>query len=275
MNPWQVTQQILKILAALAWADSPSDPILGQVWCSAIDPSWLQKATRFPCAVVTPGPVTYLPEHSQIVDEARWFVYVFAANANDAAGGAAVQGANRTSLGVSAGRGVEELVPAVIEGLRAGTVGMGVRVVGASDARVEARDTPGLVASRPIELVGRRPLQTAPGFSPVTRALGTGLAGSVTLSWLLPGPTSPARWDLVGLVVRRAAGAVAPTTPSGGTGVTVSGLASGVVDTPGSGTWSYAIFATYDEGRDPVAGTQPATPLTVYSEAATVTSVVA
>jgi hypothetical protein len=69
-------------------------------------------------------------------------------------------------------------------------------------------------------------------------------AGQVSLSWKLP----PTRYDSFRAVLRRAAGATAPVSITDGTGVALSGnLATSVTDTPGAGTWSYALFFTYDE----------------------------
>ncbi len=69
--------------------------------------------------------------------------------------------------------------------------------------------------------------------------------GDVLLVWDVP----PDRFDLFRVILRRASGAVAPTSITDGTGVTLSGdLATTVTDSIGStGTFSYALFATYDD----------------------------
>jgi hypothetical protein len=88
--------------------------------------------------------------------------------------------------------------------------------------------------------------------------------GTVNLSWTLP----PDRYDRLSVVLRRASGATPPATPAAGTSVTLSGLlATSVTDAPGAGTFSYALFAAYDEWRE--------TPTTAdrYSDAVTQASV--
>lgn len=77
-----------------------------------------------------------------------------------------------------------------------------------------------------------------------TRLKATALGGGqVSLTWT----RAPDRFDRHSQVLRRASGSTAPTSISGGTGVTISAAATSVTDSPGAGTWSYAIFAGYDD----------------------------
>jgi hypothetical protein len=64
--------------------------------------------------------------------------------------------------------------------------------------------------------------------------------------WISPQFVATNRFDRRQMVLRR--GATLPASATAGTGVTLSGdLATSVVDTPGAGTWYYALFAAYDE----------------------------
>lgn len=109
---------------------------------------------------------------------------------------------------------------------------------------------------------------TEPVYFAATNFLGSGASGNqVSLTWRLP----PDRFDRFKMVLRRAAGSTPPSSPTGGTGVALSGnLAESVTDTTtGSGQWSYALFAAYDESR----GRPDNTPTTAefYSGAVTKT----
>ncbi len=106
---------------------------------------------------------------------------------------------------------------------------------------------------------------TAARFHPCPRFKATGGVGSVALSWTLP----PARFDRLKIVLVRKSGSSAPSSVTDGTVVTLSGdLATSKTDTLAAGTYSYSIFAAYDETH--------ATPTTAeqYSAAASVTGVV-
>ena len=78
------------------------------------------------------------------------------------------------------------------------------------------------------------------------------VAGTIDLAWDLPGP----RYDLADMILRRNLGAVFPTGPTDGTSVLLPlppPLPAAFSDTgliPGA-TYSYALFAGYDEINDP------------------------
>ena len=81
-------------------------------------------------------------------------------------------------------------------------------------------------------------------YDPARFLVGTGAGGSVGLTWKLP----PTRYDSLVPVVRYASGATAPTSATAGTGVT--GLTSSSVSatvTLAAGTYSFAVFMSYDE----------------------------
>ena len=97
-----------------------------------------------------------------------------------------------------------------------------------------------------------------PMVNPVTGLTATPSSSTVTLSWV-----DPASGPDAGVTIRRAAGAVAPTSPAGGTAVTtISGAATTYTDTEltASTEYSYAVFV------------QDANTLVDYSTAADVTT---
>lgn len=104
-------------------------------------------------------------------------------------------------------------------------------------------------------------------YHPARELAATASGGGVAaVSWALP----PDRYDRYQMVLRRAAGTTAPASATAGTGVTLGGnLVTSVNDSPGVGTFSYALFAAYDETYDERQGS-PAT-ADRYSSAATVT----
>ncbi len=281
MNPAQITSQLAFLLnkTNLTWPDTPYDPVFGRVAVTPLELSFYDIDTQNPTALIRPGAVTYNDEHPEIIESARWEVGIFGVVGTDQAGGGSVVGGNRSSLGSSSGRGVMEMEPLVLARLRDGTKGLGPRVLARVSTQASAFEVPGLICRRSYEVVATRPLQSEPFYQPVSRLLATSPgAGQATLTWRLPSvqggwnpPTTIYRYDLVGLTVRRAAGATAPSSPSAGTGVATVGLVSTVADTPGAGQWSYAVFATYDAGKDPITGNQPTVPLTRYGASATVT----
>ena len=163
----------------------------------------------------------------------------------------------------TAATGLAKAVRAVAQGLELlvdSTHGMQGRIVRQRPARtLEAG-----VGAQDLELEIANGTTTE-HFHPCPRFNATGGVGSVTLAWTLP----PARFDRLRVVLIRKAGSSAPTSVSDGTAVTLSGdLATSKTDTIAAGTYSYSLFAVYDETH--------ATPTTVekYSAAATKTAIV-
>ena len=84
-----------------------------------------------------------------------------------------------------------------------------------------------------------------PFYHPPILPVASGGFGSASLAWTSP----PTRFDRFGIMVRRLAGFNLPTTttgdqivaPSSGAGVT------SYLDSPAAGTYSYGIWAAYDE----------------------------
>lgn len=154
---------------------------------------------------------------------------------------------------------LEPKLAAIAQRFRTGNPLASVAQVKATHASIDAVDRePGAAhiegAVRLTILVEEGYYAPATGFAAVDSG-----GGAAALSW-----TNPS--GAVAMVVRRASGATAPATVEDGTGVTLSGaLAESVSDSPGAGTWSYAVFAGHD------ARNLPATTANVYSAPATAT----
>jgi hypothetical protein len=102
-------------------------------------------------------------------------------------------------------------------------------------------------------------------YHPGREFSATGGSGSASLTWSLP----PDRYDRYRMRLVRKSGAVAPTSVTDGTELTLStNLATSHTDTVAAGTYSYSLFASYDELRDPVSSDDRT------SDAVTQTSVV-
>jgi hypothetical protein len=242
-----------------------TEPVFARVAVCANEAEFGIIDSAFPLALVIPEAEEDPAEHSDdLVDEARFTVLIFAANANDQAGGAALVGANRLGVGTSSvGRGVMDLEPMVQAALLSTSAALGGR------PRVKSKKAPtsskarGVMAGRQLDVLVTR-LPASPTFDSVRQLAGAGGAGhTVNLSWALPAD----RWDLVGVVVRRGtSGGSPPASPTAGTGVPVSGLPTSVVDAPGAGTWPYSVWLAYDSTRNPVDGTRDVSlPVTDYS----------
>ena len=81
----------------------------------------------------------------------------------------------------------------------------------------------------------------SPTYPPAAFFHGVAGSGSATLRWAEP----PDRSDYTGLVLRRASGSTPPASATDGTGIAISPHVETVNNSPGAGTWSYALFAEY------------------------------
>ena len=157
----------------------------------------------------------------------------------------AVSGGTRTSgIGSSVGRGVLEVEARVRAAIHAARLGVRFRV--SSGSGIDPRDAPGpgVVAQSSFRVTASR-VPVEPFYHPPILPVASGGFGSASLAWTSP----PTRFDRFGIMVRRLAGFNLPTTttgdqivaPSSGAGVT------SYLDSPAAGTYSYGIWAAYDE----------------------------
>jgi len=264
MNVWQQARQIKYLLNQQTWP--AGDPVFSGVLVSA-GPKEVgtKRGFRVPGCVINVGSNTADPEHPELITQ-RWTGWIINSNRGDTLGESSLIGSNRAAATSSLGRGLLEIEERFVEAVGVELAEAGIEVYLRSSGAAQATEDPdlGYVVFRGYDL------ETQAGrvrtYFPPTRLAATPIGGgSVTLTWTNP----PDRFDLYNVVLRRAVGATPPASETAGTGVTLSGpLAVTVTDSPGAGTYSYALFGGYDEVNEPTS-----TPL-VFSSGDTLASVV-
>lgn len=273
MDAWQVIQEVRDRFQRATWSDSTR--IIGSVAIGPAAPdAWTAQGALLPAVVLNLSGERGDDEEPDLV-WARITGTLITSAPSDAMAEGALLGAGRTTDTGQSGRGMMEVWPK-IRPLCTGLGNVGVRAVmrSTSAAQVVRVQDIGHVATRSFELEALCGADRT--YAAATRFAASVSGSTVTLSWRLPAT----RWDLLRMVLRRASGATPPAGPTDGTGVTLgSDLPSSTTDSPGAGTWSYSLFAAYDDY--PVsaivgpAWLEPATPTTArsYSPAASVASV--
>lgn len=246
MNMWQLLRQAQYVLRARAWTGGATKVFASQsVLVSLARPQDLAGA-RLPAVILRPLSGSPDPRHRQ---QPGLLQRSFAATLvtgvmGDIFGEAPIVGSHRAALTQSEGRGhleVEEELLQTLGDLGAAG-GVTIRLMTSSVPEPQQVEGLGHVVSTAyaFEAFVLRD-RYYPG---ATQFLATRAGGNVGLSWALP----PDRFDRLSVILRRAAGATPPATATAGTGVTLSGdLATTVTDSPGAGTFSYSLFAAYDE----------------------------
>lgn len=246
MNGWQFFQQLRYLLQAATWTGGNKVFGAKAVVVSADMPEDFLSRVRLPCALIRVQDAPSDPEHDEEPDlfMQSFDITVAVANANDPFGESAFLGAGRVTANDSGGRGlleIEEQLWATVKGLGESS---GVRIQ--SRGKGAGAGTPGsekYIAWRTYRFEAE--LGSVRFYHPPTSLAAAAAGGGVVnLTWKLP----PTRFDTFGLVLRRASGTTAPATVAGGSNVTLSSMtAVSKSDTPGAGTWSYSLFASYDE----------------------------
>lgn len=244
MNEWQLLRQAKYLLQRVTWDDGSTLVFHGG---SVLVFPGVPEDT----ATETPKPAVFLwPSGGESDREApdlvtqRIGAALMADILGDQFGETALLGAHRQSINSSRGRGLLELEEKLHDaiGRIVGADGVRLQMRARSSAQIESLGGTSHVLIRLYEFEGI--VTRDRYYAPATRMTSTGGTGSTTLGWTLPA----ARYDRLRVILRRASGSTAPSSATSGTGVTLaSDLATGVTDSPGSGTWSYALFVAYDE----------------------------
>lgn len=245
MNTWQVLRQLRYLLEQATWPDGEQASVFGRVVVSAGAQETGLSQIRFPFAVLAPSDASSDSEAPSLMVQnvdARLAVRV----ASDPWGQDALLGGPRgAGQGTSQGRGLLEVEEVFLSTLGSllGLNGVRLKVKYQSAVAPVLDETHGYVALRDYRLEVWT--TTERSYEAPTRLAGADQGGgSVDLTWALPAT----RFDLREVVLRRAAGATPPPSPTSGTGVSLpSLLPSAHTDSPGAGTHSYALFAGYDE----------------------------
>lgn len=254
MNPQQFARQMRYLLLSDTWADSPGEVVFGApaansregggvvVTAGPSEEAIKGMGLRPPFCLIYVDDVEADPEEPGLLLQTFGVVLV-AAVEGDPFGERVLMGGPKASVGQSYGRGILE-----VEAKVRARIG---KLTGADGARAVLAYT----GSSSVERVGskafaaRRYLVRAwctsePHYDAPVHLVATGGSGQVALTWTLP----PARFDRLSVILRRASGSTAPTSATDGTGVTLSGAtATSVTDTVAAGTYSYALFESYDE----------------------------
>ncbi len=247
MNSWQVSRQIQYLLLNQDWTGGSNDVFgAGSVIVTAGLPEQFSSTLRYPCAIITPGaaqPDPYGEEPDIIIQP--FTVRLIAIAPGDQSGQKSLIGGNVPDRTASEGRGLLECEEELIKAVGMLTNGAGVAIANLAAGAVQ----PALDANRRYitwrDYTFNAYCTTQRYYHPPTGFTATdATGGDASLSWQLP----PDRFDRYEIVVRRASGSQAPGLPTQGTAVTLASvLATSVTDSPGAGTFSYSIWAGFDE----------------------------
>lgn len=245
MNQWQAARQLKYLLEAMRWPDGTASRVISKAHVTAGPPDDMLATLRPPFCLISVQPVE--PDEEEPELEAAGFDVILVCQADGGEGNQnAMMGANRTGgQGASEGRGlleVEEQAKLAI-GKLTGASGVRAAILSTGGTAAERLDSGAYVVARRYAVrcwCTVRRYYEAPNY-----VAGTGGAGQFTVTWVNPG----ARYDSLLPIVRYALGTTAPASATDGTGV--SGLTSSSVSaTPtglASGTYSAAVFWSYDE----------------------------
>lgn len=199
-----------------------------------------------PCAIIMPGITARDPQAREDprVRQATIRVKIINRVAGDSIGQNVLVGAAIGDEGKSAGHGILEIAEQVEYELQdLGPInGAPIYVLGSTQPTPVELEDQGMVVFMDVEFDAK--VTTSVHYPPCPVFTATGEVGQVSLTWSL----APDRFDRYRVVLRRASGATAPTSITGGTGVTVGAEDTSVTDSGlAIGTYSYALFQTYDE----------------------------
>lgn len=245
MNQWQAARQLRYLLEAMRWPDGDQKRVISKAHITAGPPDDMLSSLRPPFCLISVQPVE--PDDEEPELEAAGFDVIVVCQADGGEGNQnALIGANRTGgQGASEGRGlleIEEEVKKAIAKLT-GANGLRAAILGTGGLAAERLENASYVVARRYSVrcwcTVRRHYE-APNY-----VAATGGVGQIVVTWVNP----PTRWDSLLPIVRYASGATPPASATAGTGV--SGLTSSSATTTitglSAGTYSVAVFWSYDE----------------------------
>lgn len=256
MNQWQVLRQLRYLLLSRSWTGSSNKVFgTGSVVVSAGLIRNVKKTMRMPLALIYPTEGQSDPDHGEEPDllSQSFTVTIATVIPGDAVGEKPIIGGNVPDRTKSEGRGIVEVEEELFAAIAKLTTDTGVVISfqGAGAARPTVDEDFGYIVQRDYLFKGW--LTANRFYHPCINLVATGGSGQVSLSWTNP----PDRYDRFKVVLRRASGGTVPATVTSGTGVTLSGnLAASVTDSGlSAGTYSYSLFAQYDETYDAIGET--------------------
>jgi len=250
MSPWQIVKEIKSRLQARRWEDDGSNSIVfGSVHVTQASIERIMEESTLPAIAISISGARFDPTNQEFSDliEQDFDLSIIQSVAADAVGESALIGGNRTSgQGSSLGRGLLEIEEEAFGSVGEVLTSLGIQHQVVLKSRVDATwiEDMGYLVWRDYRLQAL--CTTSRFYHPVTKftAVDAAGGGDADLAWTNP----PSRHDYIRNVVRRASGATPPASATAGTGVTLgSDTATSVTDSPGAGTFSYAVFAAYNE----------------------------
>lgn len=243
MNAWQVAKQIRYLLRNATWPDSPNDKVFGQVLIGEGVSEKAVSQIRFPFALIVPMDATADDEEPRL-ERQNYEVQIVARVANDPLGESTLIGGARSSAGSSGGRGVMELEEILLETIVTLDRSNGVRIRSDYKTAAESRFVEGMGYVGTRSYMFSALVTSSRSYESPSNLTAASLgSGDVSLSWTLPA----ARYDEIGLVLRRATGTTPPASPTDGTDVPVAADATSVTDTGAAGSVSYSLWRVYNE----------------------------
>lgn len=245
MNGWQHLRQIAYLLERATWPDGTTDRVFGRAIPTAGETPKALQQYRTPFVLLTMDGDTKDDENPGLLIYELGATIVVAAEGRDLGQAALMGGARSGGQGSSKGRGileVEEEFNRVVGRLTGADGAPAVAYESGSAQAVEVDASRYVVARKhSIKVLGT----AARYYPPCLFLVGTGGAGQVSLTWKNPAT----RYDSLVPVVRYASGATAPASSSAGTGVSGLTATSESVTVSGlsAGTYSFAVFMSYDE----------------------------
>lgn len=263
MNCWQLLRRLKVGLQARRWGGSASgQPVFAPhsvVLTVAPSAEGFEHLVR-PAVMLAPLDANRDPEFREAGDllTQRISATLLVSVAGDDLGEFALMGGARQSAVQSAGRGLLEVEAELLAAIQSIGNGAGVTIQhvfsSALDARLEESAAYSVLRGYAFDAL----LNTFRSYDEARDFAGSVAAGAVSLSWAAPSDTT----GLVSYVLRRISGSVPVATASEGTSVSLSTpLATSKSESPGAGTWSYSLFAGYDDlsGATPIYHSSPQT----------------
>jgi hypothetical protein len=259
-NSWQILKQLKYVIQNHNWTGTSNCVFNKNSVIVSANPELHALSTLIvPICIIKPLDLTVDPEFAEersLIERQIQVTLITCIAGDSATSENAVLGSNRTSGSLkSEGRGLLELEEELFSAIQRLTESTGVKIsfISSSGNAVTRIDT-----GTDIFYVSMSDHRfklfcgTSRTYEPV-RELGATVPSvglSNDLYWNLP----PDRYDLFKIIVRKKNGTSAPTSPTDGTGVTLSSnLATSVSDTIVFGsTTSYSVFAAYDETHSPL-----------------------
>jgi len=242
VNTWQAVRRLKNILRGIQWGTTggrlfarnsvfasggPSEAVLDQV--------------RLPAAWVNAGSMT-ADDMNPGLYTADLEIVTLVSVPGDAYGERVLMGSNRASATESVGRGLFEIEKEMLGAIKHLDASDQFRIMlrAASSALPVSVGSEGFFATRRYIMTTLLTMEDQ-HLHP-RKVSASNASGTVTVSWTAPDDVT----NFVDYVVRRTSGTIPAAFPTDGTAITWSSGTS-VTDTPGSGTWTYSVFARYDD----------------------------